>query len=243
MDNIRPHALFVSQTVAQLMILPTMLTSNLTENLVTLVMYIAIVTLGISVGYHRYLSHGMFEVNRFWQFVVTFFAHIMMVGSAIEWVSQHREHHRYSDTESDPHSPTFRGWFRSHFLQVYSIPSVKYAVHLLRQPEYRFQHKYYWHLMGAWAMLLYLIDPASILYAWLAPAGLAKLIGSLVYSYSHRGGRPQNDSWVGYLTGGEGWHHNHHSNPKAYRWHQHDLGAWVIDRIATNVKSKPYKVI
>ena len=239
----RPHALFVGQTIAQLCIIPSLLMSTLTENLITTVMYFAIVTLGISVGYHRYLSHGMLEVNRFWQFILTFFAHIMMVGSAIEWVSQHREHHRYSDTESDPHSPTFRGWFRSHFLQVYSIPSVKYAVHLLRLPEYRFQHQYYWHLIGAWLILLYIIDPQSILYAWLAPAGLAKLIGSLVYSYSHRGGRPQNDTWVGYLTGGEGWHHNHHSNPKAYRWHQHDLGAWVIDRIATNVKSKPDKVI
>lgn len=239
----RPHLLFVGQTVAQLMILPSLLTSTVSENLITLLMYFAIVTLGISVGYHRYLSHSMFEVNRVWQFILTFWAHIMMVGSAIEWVSQHREHHRYSDSDRDPHSPTFKGWFRSHFLQVYSIPSVKYAVHLLRLPEYRFQHKYYWHLIGAWAILLYIIDPQSILYAWLAPAGLAKLIGSLVYSYSHRGGEPQNDSWVGYLTGGEGWHHNHHSNPKQYRWHKHDLGAWVIDRIAINVKSRSYKVI
>ena len=234
----RPNQLFLAQIVTQLSIIPGLYLGSVTENLITVMMYMAIVTLGISVGYHRYLSHSMFECNRFWQFVLTFFAHIMMVGSAIEWVSQHREHHRYSDTESDPHSPTYRGWFRSHFLQVYSIPSVKYAVHLLRQSEYRFQHKYYWHLIGVWAMLLFWMDPASILYAWLVPAGLAKLIGSLIYSYSHRGSEPHNDAWLGYVTGGEGWHHNHHTKPGNYQWHQHDPGAWVIHRINTRVNAR-----
>lgn len=240
---LRAHALFVGQTISQLMIIPSLLWGSVTDNLITVTMYMAIVTLGISVGYHRYLSHSMFECNRFWQFVLTFFAHIMMVGSAIEWVSQHREHHRYSDTESDPHSPTFQGWFKSHFLQVYSIPSVKYAVHLLRLPEYRFQHKYYWHLIASWAMLLYVIDPSMILHAWLAPAGLAKVIGSLIYSFSHRQAEPHNDTWLGLITGGEGWHANHHTNAKSYQWHRLDSGAWVIDRIATNVKHRPYKII
>jgi stearoyl-CoA desaturase (Delta-9 desaturase) len=230
--KIRAHLLFVGQLIAQLMIFPALFINTIAENIITIMMYLGIVTLGISVCYHRYLSHSMFKLNRFWQFVTTLFAHVMMVGSAIEWVSQHREHHKFTDTSRDPHSPKHHGWFRAHFLQTYSIPSVKYALNILRLPEYRFQHRYYWHIMFVWAMLLWSIDPYALVYAWLAPAGLAKIIGSLIFSYSHRGGQPRSDSWVGYITGGEGWHLAHHTQPNQYRWHQYDFGAWIIDKIS-----------
>ena len=238
-----PRTLFAGQVIGMLSIIPMMLYGSMSEWLVTIMMYMGIVTLGISLGYHRYLSHRMFECNVVWQAIMMFFAHIMMVGSAILWVANHREHHRYTDTRLDPHSPSHRGWFYAHFLQVFTEPNIRYMTDLLRQPAYKFQHKYYWELLVVWAIILYVIDPFSIVYAWLAPAGFAKVIGSLVFSYSHRGAEPHNDAWVGYLTGGEGWHAKHHHDPSEYRWHSHDLGANIIDIIATDVKSIIYKVI
>ena len=238
-----PRTLFVGQLIAMLSIIPLMVLGSLTEWIITVMMYLGIVTLGISLGYHRYLSHRMFECNVVWQVVMMFFAHIMMVGSAILWVANHREHHRYTDTRLDPHSPHHKGWFYAHFLQVFTEPNIRYMTDLLRKPAYKFQHTYYWELLALWAVILYVLDPFAIVYAWLAPAGFAKIIGSLVFSYSHRRSEPHNDAWLGYLTGGEGWHERHHTNPNSYRWHPHDLGANIIDIIATNVKSKPYKIV
>ena len=58
-----PRTLFLGQVTAMLSIIPMTVSGSMSEWIVTLVMYLGIVTLGISVGYHRYLSHRMFECN------------------------------------------------------------------------------------------------------------------------------------------------------------------------------------
>ena len=226
--TVMPWTLFGGQVLAMLSIIPWAMYASGPELLISLAMYLGIMTLGITMGYHRYLSHRMFKCNRWFEVIMLFFAHIMMVGSAILWVATHLAHHRYTDQPRDPHSPKIHGYIYSHFLQVFTQPEVKFSVKLIRDPVYRFQHQYYWELIGLWAMLLFIIDPFSIVYAWLAPAGFAKLIGSLVFSYSHRGGEVHNDTWVGIITSGEGFHKVHHDDPKIPLWHPWDLGGQII---------------
>ena len=81
-----------------------------------------------------------------------------------------------------------------------------------------------------WALILVLIDPYALIYAWLAPAGLAKILGSLVFSYSHRNGKPNTDAWVALVSGGEGYHTPHHNNPRQVRWGKFDLGGFIIEK-------------
>jgi len=160
-----------------------------------------------------------------------------MVGPVIVWVANHREHHRFTDTENDPHSPKYKGYFYSYFLQVITKIEFKFVRDLLKVNRYRMQVKYYWHVLFAWAGVLLLIDPFAIVYAWLAPAGLAKIIGSLVFSYSHRKGEPHDDWLVGILTFGEGFHRQHHDKPSKVVWHNHDITGMMIKAIDRNVKT------
>ena len=61
--------------------------------------------LGITVGYHRLLTHKSFETPQ-WILVLFAFAGSMAIeGSAISWVAAHRRHHAFADKEGDPHSP------------------------------------------------------------------------------------------------------------------------------------------
>lgn len=228
--NLMPWSLFAGQVVAMLSIIPMIIYANWWQWLLCIFMYLNIVTLGISVGYHRKFSHRLFECPEWFEYVMLFLANIMMVGPALLWVANHREHHRYTDTEKDPHSPTHKGYIYSHFLQVFTNPRKKFMVDLLRQNKFKLQHRYYWQINLVWGALLYLIDPFLVIYMWLAPAGISKIFGSLVYSYSHRGGKPNNDLWVGLVSGGEGFHSPHHENTRLQRWHKYDIGGFFIEK-------------
>ena len=61
--------------------------------------------LGITVGFHRYLTHGSFKATRWMRIVLTVAGSLAVEGSPIQWVADHRRHHAYSDLEGDPHSP------------------------------------------------------------------------------------------------------------------------------------------
>ena len=72
------------------------------------------------------------------------------------------------------------------------------------------------------------IDPFALIYAWLAPAGFAKLIGSLIFTYGHHSGRPHNNTLLGLITFGEGFHFNHHHDESKSQWSKLDIGGWII---------------
>jgi stearoyl-CoA desaturase (delta-9 desaturase) len=61
--------------------------------------------LGVTVGYHRYFTHGSFKANTGLRVALAIAGSLAMEGPVITWVSDHRRHHKYSDREGDPHSP------------------------------------------------------------------------------------------------------------------------------------------
>jgi stearoyl-CoA desaturase (Delta-9 desaturase) len=79
--------------------------------------------LGITVGYHRYFTHGAFKASRPLRVALALAGGIAMQGPVITWVADHRRHHAFSDKEGDPHSPWLfgsgplavaRGFYHSH---------------------------------------------------------------------------------------------------------------------------------
>jgi stearoyl-CoA desaturase (Delta-9 desaturase) len=61
--------------------------------------------LGITIGFHRYLTHGSFKAKRWLRVTVAIAGSLAVQGSVVQWVADHRRHHAYSDVEGDPHSP------------------------------------------------------------------------------------------------------------------------------------------
>src|SRR6185295_11725890 len=83
------------------------------ENLAVLATIYWLHAVGITLGYHRYFSHRSFKTSRAFQFVLAFLGTTTVQKGVLWWASQHRLHHRYADTERDPHSPR-RGFWWSH---------------------------------------------------------------------------------------------------------------------------------
>ncbi|MCW2967562.1 MAG: acyl-CoA desaturase [Solirubrobacteraceae bacterium] len=79
-----------------------------TDLVVALVMY-TLTGLGITVGFHRLFTHRAFACRPWLRFVLAALGTMALEGPVIEWVANHRQHHRFSDHEGDPHSPHLHG--------------------------------------------------------------------------------------------------------------------------------------
>jgi stearoyl-CoA desaturase (delta-9 desaturase) len=65
--------------------------------------------LGVTVGYHRYFTHGSFKAKRWVRVMLAIAGSTSVQGPPIIWVADHRRHHAFSDKEGDPHSPWLYG--------------------------------------------------------------------------------------------------------------------------------------
>lgn len=232
-----PITLLAGQLIAQTTALLSLFLFPWTTPTIVIALFVyCSIMLGITMGYHRFYSHRAFKMPKWIEYYLLFFAHVMMVGPAITWVANHREHHKYVDTPKDPHSPHYRGWLMAYAGQVLIDIDFKLVRDLLKDNLHRMQVKYYWHVVLVYAAVLFAIDPMALLYAWLVPAGFAKIIGSLVFTFSHRGKKAHSDTWVGIITLGEGFHEAHHVNARTALWHPLDLGGQIIRMIDSNAK-------
>src|SRR5579884_2333145 len=69
---------------------------------------------GITGGYHRYFAHRSYKTSRVFQFVLAWLGCSSLQKGPLWWAAHHREHHRYSDTPKDPHSPHETSFWWSH---------------------------------------------------------------------------------------------------------------------------------
>lgn len=225
-----PITLLVSQIIAHLGLIWMLVTGTPLQWLVVLVVFFLNGCLGMTMTYHRLLSHKSWQCTKWLEKLFVLFAGSGLTGSAIAWVSIHRKHHRFTDQPQDPHSPVHKGWFYCHFLSMFSTVEPKYAIDLVRQDFYVKQHKYYFEYAILWGVLMVILfqDPNALIYAWLAPAAILWNAGSTIVSVSHRHGSIYNDTIFGILVWGEGYHRNHHDNPGSPRFGKFDLGGILI---------------
>lgn len=69
----------------------------------------AITAMGISVGFHRLLTHRSFTTGKRVRFLLALAGSVAAQGPAITWAAHHRRHHQLADQEGDPHSPNMHG--------------------------------------------------------------------------------------------------------------------------------------
>src|SRR5262245_5661369 len=103
---------------------------------------------GITAGYHRYFAHRTFKTSRPFQFVLAWLGCMSLQKGPLWWAAHHRDHHRYSDTENDPHSPIARGIWWSHLGWVLSNRFDETNWRGIRDsarfPELRWMNAFHW---------------------------------------------------------------------------------------------------
>jgi stearoyl-CoA desaturase (delta-9 desaturase) len=65
--------------------------------------------LGITIGYHRLLTHRAFDAPKPVKYTLATLGSMAVQGPVIDWVADHRKHHAFADEDGDPHSPHGHG--------------------------------------------------------------------------------------------------------------------------------------
>lgn len=213
------------------------------SDLALLVAMYSLVALGVTVGYHRMLTHRSFRPHPVVKFVLLVLGSMSLEGPALEWAATHIKHHAHSDREGDPHSPV-EGFFHAHIGWMFgddtADPNV-YCRNLVKDPIVVFVSRTFL----LWAALSLVIP--FVLGGWtgLLWGGLVRIflthhvtwsVNSVCHTFGKRefetNDRSHNEWLVGLLGFGEGWHNNHHAFPRSafhgLHWWQFDLSGYVI---------------
>ncbi len=77
---------------------------SVADLVIAAVMYMA-TAIGITVGFHRLLTHRSFQTSKPLEYTFAVLGSMAVQGPVISWVADHRKHHAHTDSEGDPHSP------------------------------------------------------------------------------------------------------------------------------------------
>lgn len=186
--------------------------------------YILYAGVGVALGFHRTLSHNSFKFHPLVKKLIVVLGTLANVGSPLTWVAVHRAHHKYCDTDRDPHSPLVKSSLFVLFFSMFATVPVRGVKDLLRDPFVLFLHKYYFLIQLPWILLLWTCGGLmAVIACHVVPGALTWLAGSFLNWFNHRHGyrniETKDSSRNHWLTAlivlGEGWHNNHHARPIA----------------------------
>lgn len=212
-------------------------------DLALLVAFNLLAGLGVTVGYHRMLTHRSFQPHPVVKFIFLAFGSMAVEGPALEWAATHIKHHAHSDREGDPHSPV-EGFWHAHmgwlFNRSFADPNI-YCRNLVKDPIVVFVSRtfIFWVILSL-AIPFAIGGWTGLLWGGLVRIFLTHHITWSVNSVCHTFGKREfetrdqsrNEWIVGLLGLGEGWHNNHHAFPRSafhgLHWWQFDLSGYVI---------------
>jgi stearoyl-CoA desaturase (Delta-9 desaturase) len=203
--------------------------------------------LGITVGFHRYFTHGGFKAKRWLRIALAVAGSLAIEGGVIRWVADHRRHHAFSDREGDPHSPwrfgetvpaLLKGLFFAHVGWLFDVEHTnqkRFTPDLLADRDIVRVEKAFNNLV-----VVSLLAPALlgglITWSWtgalsaffwasLVRIGLLHHVTWSINSICHAIGerpftsrdRAGNVWWLAALSMGESWHNLHHADPTCAR--------------------------
>ena len=134
------------------------------QDLVVFTITYLLTGIGVTVGFHRLLTHRSFKTTRSMRALLGALGSAAIEGPVIDWVATHRKHHCFSDEPGDPHSPhvgygggwsgALRGLVHAHVGWIFRGVDIanpeRYAKDLLADPVIRFVNRtfFLWVLAG-----------------------------------------------------------------------------------------------
>jgi stearoyl-CoA desaturase (delta-9 desaturase) len=237
-------------TIFHLLAIWALFTFSWTNLIIAVVTWWWAGSLGIGLGYHRLLTHRGFKTPKWLEYFLTVCGTFALQAGAISWVTTHRIHHAFTDTDKDPHSPrngiywSHIGWILKGTAQEHDAAThQRYSPDLVKDKFHLILDKYYsvptvilgliLFAVGGWSMVLWGIFLRTV-WGW----HCTWLVNSATHLWGTRRFETRDDSrnnlLIALLTWGEGWHNNHHAYPRSARhgltWKELDIN-WIQLRI------------
>lgn len=197
--------------------------------------------------YHRYFSHRTYKTSRAFQFLLALLGTTATQKGPLWWASSHRVHHKYSDTERDPHSPK-RGFFHAHMGWWLGKDHEETRYELIQDfakyPELVWLNR--WHWVGPFALMIatacfgldaflwgYVVSTCFLMHGTFTINSLSHVFGSRRYETTDTS---RNNPLLALITLGEGWHNNHHhyqsSCRQGFYWWELDVTYYVLKALS-----------
>lgn len=205
---------------------------------------------GIGMGYHRLLTHRGYKAPRWLEYFLSTCGSLALQSGPLSWVTTHRIHHAFTETDKDPHSPragtywAHIGWIFRGTAQNQSWATMqRYCPDITRHRFHAFLNEYYYAVTIAAGLLLFAIGGVGmVLWGIFFRTVIGWHTTWLVNSATHLWGSrrfdtrddSRNNALIAAVTFGEGWHNNHHAYPRSARhglaWHEIDVN-WIQIRL------------
>jgi stearoyl-CoA desaturase (delta-9 desaturase) len=203
--------------------------------------------LGITIGFHRYFTHGSFKANRPLKIALAIAGSMAIEGPVIRWVADHRRHHAFSDREGDPHSPwrygetlpaLMKGLAFAHIGWMFDTEHTsrdRFTPDLMRDRDIVWVDRLFpfWvavslltpALLGGLISMSFMGAITAFFWASLVRVFLLHHVTWSINSICHAiGERPfaardkSANFWpLAFLSFGESWHNMHHADPTSAR--------------------------
>ena len=219
---------------------------NWTDVVLALVMY-AVSGHGVTIGFHRLFTHKAFKPNRPLKIALAICGSLAIQGPVVQWVADHRKHHKFSDRDGDPHSPwrygndlkaLTKGLLYAHMMWMFNpeqTPQRKYAPDMIKDRDLvRISRQF--PLWMAVSLLLPALVGGLVSMSWLGAftaffwASLVRIfllqhvtwsINSICHTIGDRPfvsrDKSANVWWLAIPSMGESWHNLHHADPTCAR--------------------------
>lgn len=196
--------------------------------------------LGVTAGAHRYFAHKTYKATLPFQVTLMLFNCLSMQNDLLEWCRDHRVHHKYTETDADPHN-ALRGFFFAHmgWLMMKKHPQVFIkgknvdVSDLYNDPVVMFQHRHYLPLCFLFSVFLPTFIPwcfwgeslsvaffVLFLFRYIMTLHSTWLVNSAAHLWGSRPYdghiNPSDNRFVCIASIGEGWHNYHHTFPYDY---------------------------
>jgi stearoyl-CoA desaturase (delta-9 desaturase) len=209
--------------------------------------FYAISAIGITVGFHRYFTHGSFKAPRAVRVGLAIAGSAAIEGSLTQWVADHRLHHSRSDEEGDPHSPWRFGTSRRALAKGLAFAHIgwlfdgqqtsveRYAPDIAADKDLARVSRFFPLIVLA-SLLLPAVLGGLITWSWWGAltaffwAGLVRValvhhvtwsINSVCHVFGKRPFTTRDNSsnvaWLAIPSFGESWHNLHHAEPTSAR--------------------------
>lgn len=218
------YIVLITQIFAHFAFLPMIMYASWYQWVIAFIITIFTGAIGIGMINHRYLCHKSFSFKHNWvRNIFLFISCFTLQGPSLSWVAIHREHHAYTDREKDPHGP-HHGFINSYFGFVMHEQKVAFIKDYVKHKELIFLYKYHWLINLILVIILYLLFGfMGPIVGLLVPGAYVWFITGMVNIFSHMKNigyknfitkdNSNNIPFLAFISYGEAWHNNHHSNP------------------------------
>lgn len=199
---------------------------------ISIPVFYIVLSLSFSIYYHRLLAHRSFESNKIFSYILLFLTSIRMSGNPINWVLNHRFHHAAADRKEDPYNSQ-TGFLESHLYWHLKEQNESDKLRrellvsdvILKYPYLSLFEKHYiraiphvltsllcFSVLGFSFTIWNLYVP--ILLSWHGEWFVNSLCHKFGYESHDTKDKSKNLWIVSFLFVGEGWHNNHHADPR-----------------------------